>query len=315
METMKRIQIIEKLAEHYSRKLNGKVWAAWDEQKRMYSIRGEGLPAHPDLQSQYPNGWSMLDYISPSDARKLLGIISHTKRDSKRILSVTIKRMIDDSTPDTSHLGKYSRNPESEFSIDRKHTVDCASQKYNRANNESVNRLQRVLEYLWTRGHEIGNRSDDLYYWGIDRATDIISDAQDAVTECDCDESGNWSYGELQYFNPSFNYVDKFGNALPENTPDDVINYTRADYERMESYNNGDWQFIGIRAEAEYAVNGTIQTARSGGLWGIESDSDGAHLVEVEQEELAELRSTLYTLGFSKRAISEAFKDVTREDV
>ncbi len=44
----------------------------------------------------------------------------------KRILSVTVRRIPDDS-PDTSMLGEYSRRPESEYTIDRAHSEDCAS--------------------------------------------------------------------------------------------------------------------------------------------------------------------------------------------
>ena len=43
-----------------------------------------------------------------------------------RILSVVIRRMYDES-PDTSWLGEYSNSRESEFSIDRAHSEDCAS--------------------------------------------------------------------------------------------------------------------------------------------------------------------------------------------
>jgi hypothetical protein len=67
-----RDQIVKALAAHYSAELKGKVWAAYDETKRQYSIRGENLPAHPDLASLYPNGWSLLSYIKPSQARQLL---------------------------------------------------------------------------------------------------------------------------------------------------------------------------------------------------------------------------------------------------
>lgn len=92
------------------------------------------------------------------------------------------------------------------------------------------------------------------------------------------------------------------------------------DYERMESLNAGNWCYIGIRAEAKVSVyhpqevRGTaIQTITSGGLWGIESDSEEPYLESVEKEELADLRAQLKALGFSSRAISTAFKNVERE--
>src|SRR5258707_9620940 len=47
-------------------------------------------------------------------------------RTKKKILSVTIRRMVDTS-PDTSHLGEYSSRSTSQFTIDRAHAEDCAS--------------------------------------------------------------------------------------------------------------------------------------------------------------------------------------------
>jgi hypothetical protein len=130
---------------------------------------------------------------------------------------------------------------------------------------------------------------------------------------CDCGERGDMGRNEYRYFNPSFNYVTKDGHARPENTPDEVRKYVRQDYERMESLNHGNWGFIGIRAEAEISVSADMaQEITSGGLWGIESDSDKNYFAEVEKEELASLRDQLTALGFSKRAIATAFKNVER---
>jgi hypothetical protein len=91
-KSMKRIhtrdEIAAALAKHYSAKLNGKVWSYWDEAKRAYAIQGENLPPHPDLKAQYLNGWSMLDYIKPAEAHKILGLGAP---ESKRILDVTVE--------------------------------------------------------------------------------------------------------------------------------------------------------------------------------------------------------------------------------
>jgi len=57
-----------------------------------------------------------------------------------------------------------------------------------------------------------------------------------------------------------------------------------------------------------------LQDVSSGGLWGIESDSDASYLKEIEAEELSELRKQLYAMGFSKRAIATAVKNATHED-
>lgn len=97
----------------------------------------------------------------------------------------------------------------------------------------------------------------------------------------------------------------------------------RADYDRMEAYTNENWRYIGVRAEAKIVIQRDIQsnlqrelhnlepiqTITSGGLWGIESDSDRSYFAEVESEELSELRTQLKAIGFSTRAISTAFKN------
>lgn len=80
--------------------------------------------------------------------------------------------------------------------------------------------------------------------------------------------------------------------------------------DRLHQYQNGDFAFIGIQAKAEVMVDGICQTITSGGLWGIEDDSDESYLRDVEQEELGALRGQLYQLGFSKRAIATAVKEM-----
>ena len=80
----------------------------------------------------------------------------------------------------------------------------------------------------------------------------------------------------------------------------------------METLNRGDWSYIGITAKAQVQLNGqsTVQVLRSGGLWGVESDSGTQYLTEVATEELADLRSELQTIGLSKAAITTAFKSI-----
>ena len=215
----------------------------------------------------------------------------------KRILSIEVKH-IDDTDPDTSYLGTYARNPGGDYSIDRKHTADCILN--NPHITETSDKLDRILSYLWARGREIGNNSEDPCYWGISEAQDLIGEAKDLVNECNCGESGNWSHGELQFFNTSGYYKGE--------SRENIVQYTKQDYAHMESYNNGDWGFIGIRAEAEIVIGSVHQRITSGGLWGIESDSDESYLHSIEQDELTELRGILHELGFSKRAIAAAVK-------
>lgn len=198
-------------------------------------------------------------------------------KNMKRIHSVTIKHMFDES-PDTSWLGEYSNSPTGEFSIDRNHFDACPCR------------------------------------WAFDSDED----------DCDCN-AGEWDTREFRYFNPGS--VESFkadASWIPASENDKKAYWFKAmrenarkDYERMQALNSNDFCFIGISAEADYSVGGTpapIQTITSGGLWGIESDSDASYFAEVEREELAELRKQLEGIGFSKRAIVAAFKNIDREN-
>lgn len=89
----------------------------------------------------------------------------------------------------------------------------------------------------------------------------------------------------------------------------------KQDYERMEALNRGDWGYIGIIAKAQVWNPQTqvTQVVRSGGLWGIESDSGKEYLASVELEELAGLKDELIALGIGERAITHAFGNVERK--
>jgi hypothetical protein len=130
----------------------------------------------------------------------------------------------------------------------------------------------------------------------------------------DREERGDRERGTYRYFNPSFNYVnDK--DELQGITAAECRKYVEQDYKRMESLNAGDWSFLGIiaKAEVQLANSDTVQTIRSGGLWGIESDSDDAFLKEIEDQQLAELRSELLALGCTDKQIDASLKDIDRD--
>ncbi len=122
-------------------------------------------------------------------------------------------------------------------------------------------------------------------------------------------DRGDMGHNEYRYFNPSFNYVDKNGNARPGLEPHVIDKYVQEDYRRMEALGRGDWSYVGVIAKAEIQLNGqsTIQVLRSGGLWGVESDSGAEYLAEVAKDELAGLRTDLEAIGLGKRAITRAF--------
>ena len=205
-------------------------------------------------------------------------------RNGKRILSVSIRQILDES-PDTSWIGEYSSSPDRLFAIDRNHSEDCPR------------------------------------FWPNE---DIPED----TPECDCAPVPS---RELDYFNPGS--VESFkldASWIPAEITDAAERKTywdkamrqnaRQDYERMEELNNGYFHFVGVRAEAQIAIDtatrgvATLQTVSSPGLWGIESDSENSYLNEVEQDELSNLRHDLVALGFSKRAISAAFKNVEHKE-
>jgi hypothetical protein len=104
-------------------------------------------------------------------------------------------------------------------------------------------------------------------------------------------ERGDMGCGEYRYFVAAVS-GEETGN----------LDSVEQDYQRMEALRVGDWCYIGVHARAELSYDigqgsRRIQRMESGGLWGIESDSGDDYLMEVEQEELADLRRHLETFG------------------
>ncbi len=117
-------------------------------------------------------------------------------------------------------------------------------------------------------------------------------------------ERGDMDQHEYRYFTPAMTGEETGNPDSPEQ-----------DYARMESYNAQNWYMMGVFATAEVILaNGVIQSIRSGGLWGIESDSDRDHIADVEKDELADLAEQLEAAGFSKRAVARALLSVETED-
>lgn len=78
--------------------------------------------------------------------------------------------------------------------------------------------------------------------------------------------------------------------------------YAREDEERLREFRADSWWFESCRAEAEvryevYDGSFRIERLTSGGLYGIESDSDGEHRRSVEIDELSDLSSHLERFG------------------
>src|ERR1700677_3626378 len=235
-------------------------------------------------------------------------------KNSKRILSVTIGKQVDES-PDTSHMGEYSDKRTSEYSIDRVHSEDCASVSL------AAKAAQTMLEHaqqtvgdmhnavLAQYNGTLANEKLDLERDALDEAYDLLGGLVDETIECDCGESGDQQRNEFQYFNPSFNYVDEHGEPTDGLTPEEVRKYVQQDYERMESMNRGSWCYLGIVAEAEIqaTVDGKPYTnTLTASCWGFESDMSSADFAEEEANQLSELKVQREEYGFSKRAIDTA---------
>lgn len=104
--------------------------------------------------------------------------MSKTKN-GKRILEVTIKRMIDED-PDTSWIGEYSQRATSEFSIDRAHSEDCASVRVD------IQNAKRTLEHVQQTVGDIHNDvlaqyNGTLANEKLDSERDALDDAYDKV--------------------------------------------------------------------------------------------------------------------------------------
>lgn len=121
---------------------------------------------------------------------------------------------------------------------------------------------------------------------------------------------GDWNRNEYEYFNP---YQNPF-NGKTQAEKKEICKYAKQDYERYESYNNQHWHMIGILAEAKIQVSDIIQRITSGGLWGIESDSNKEYINQVESEELSALSHELEALGFKRKQILKAQENIQRPD-
>lgn len=123
-------------------------------------------------------------------------------KSAKRILSVKLLHEQDES-PDTSYLGEHSDKATSEYSIDRKHSLDCQINSH--ANDETIEKLKRAMSYvLEVTAQSLTSEQDD--------ACEILETAMEQLAACDCDERGDQlSDREYRYFNPSSNYITKDG--------------------------------------------------------------------------------------------------------
>lgn len=120
-------------------------------------------------------------------------------------------------------------------------------------------------------------------------------------------------------------YLGEFADHIPDNIePYQIINHAlekprefkyfiaanadneieaQSNYDRMQDYGKG-WHSIGITAVAIVSypvgiISRRLQQFESGGLWGIDSDSNESYLNEIIKEELADLKNHLTMFGLN----------------
>jgi len=103
----------------------------------------------------------------------------------------------------------------------------------------------------------------------------------------------NWNHVSEEDKKKVIEQYDSIWNAC--------IAHAERDKERLDAFFRGAWDMIGITAVATIHIpidNKTVkvQTISSGGLWGIESDSDEKYLQEIGREQIAEVKGYLKTL-------------------
>lgn len=215
-----------------------------------------------------------------------------TEVQAKEIRSITMHRVVD-TDPDLSYLGSYSNSP-GEHAIPTYGPEVGDSANCNWCGEEIRADDNGVGGIVWC--HHFGSTVCNDYPVGS------VEDGDTAEPDDDYRPRG-YDSSKYRYFNPVWqNYAGE--------SPEDIARYVRADFERMESYGNDGWGMVGVYAQAEIVVAGTIQEVHSGGLYGIESDSDESYFAEIEKEELSALVTILEELGFERTAIDEACADV-----
>ena len=119
--------------------------------------------------------------------------------------------------------------------------------------------------------------------------------------------------------NPDLSYLTEYqGGSAGETYTDEKgkkhtitkvqeAKWRQQDKDRLESYGRT-WWHIGVKAEAIIYVEGVRQIITSGGLWGIESDSNEKYIEEEKNTQIKELEEILLSLGFTKKQIEEVRK-------
>lgn len=118
----------------------------------------------------------------------------------------------------------------------------------------------------------------------------------------DLRERGDWSPGTYKYFN--------VGTGDPA--------YIEQDYKRMRRFDRGDWHMMGIWVEATATARNedgewVTKEFKSGGIWGVESDSDYDYLQELIAEELSDIENQLAAEGIKCSIPASENVEIVRE--
>ena len=96
--------------------------------------------------------------------------------------------------------------------------------------------------------------------------------------------------------------------------PEQVEEWIDEDHRRLNSFGYS-WCMLGCYASAQVSIKvnpsyETVDTIRSCGLWGIESDSDANYKKEVETEELEDLKAELEKRGIDTSRFNHLVTEV-----
>jgi len=92
------------------------------------------------------------------------------------------------------------------------------------------------------------------------------------------------------------------------------ILYCCQDAQRLIDYERDEWHMTGVIAKADITTpNGITHVISSGGIWGIDSDSDDSSVNQIIGEEIYSLSEELSYLGFQESIIKEAIAKYHKE--
>jgi hypothetical protein len=99
----------------------------------------------------------------------------------------------------------------------------------------------------------------------------------------------------------------------------DSMEQAMENYQRALAFDRGDVVSLGVRAAAHVktSANGKewmLHTIKTGGLYGVDSDSEQDYFSEIATQELAELCDVLREFGFTQQDIDNALSTVRWEE-